>query len=175
MDSKTQNINKEQFFNMVSLLEHEHEEILISLAELEHLVWDITKIEIDYARYGEIKELTSKIFKRLVFNFRMEEDILFPDLLEVLPKQSSIAAMRVEHSEILELSNCIIEMLLTRELMDKNKEKVEAEIITLIDLIERAFHKKEHVMYHEAESMLSEKQLEELYTKMLKKYSTSPS
>ena len=166
----TEHTKHEEFFDMVSLLEHEHEEILIKLTELEKLVWDMGKSEVDYKTFGEIKEMIAAIHKRLFFNFTMEEDILFPDLNEVLPQQSSIPAMRVEHKEITELCGKITEMVESKDILDKNKDKVEAEVITLIDLVERAFHKKENVMYHEAESMLSEAQLEELYNKMLKKY-----
>ena len=173
MHTMTQNSKNEEFFDMVSLLEHEHEEILVMLSKLENLVWEFGSKDVDFTTYGEIKELFSKIYKRLIFNFRMEEDILFPDLHEVLPAQSSIPAMRTEHTEIHELCDLINELLKTKELMDNNKEKIEAEIITLVDLVERSFHKKENVMYHEAESKLSEDRLEELYKKMLEKINMS--
>lgn len=169
----TNQIKHEEFFDMVSLLEHEHEEILIKLTELEKLVWNLGTEEVDYKTYGDIKESVAAISRRLFFNFTMEEDILFPDLHEVLPEQSSVPAMKTEHREIMELIYQLQQMMDSKEMLDRNKEKVEAEVITLIDLVERAFHKKENVMYHEAESMLSEEQLEEIYSKMLEKYRRS--
>lgn len=170
MNTMTQHTKNEEFYDMVSLLEYEHEEILISLSELENLVLDLGKQEVDYKKYGDIKELLAKVFKRLGFNFMMEEDILFPELHEVLPQQSSVPAMKTEHTEILELCSMALDMMATKEHADVNKERIEAEIITLTDLVERSFHKKENVMYHEAESLFDERQLEELYNKMLLKY-----
>ena len=166
----TQHIKNEEFYDMVSLLEHEHEEILISLSELENLALDLSKQEVDYKKYGDIKELLEKIFKRISFNFCLEEDILFPELHEVLPKQSSVPAMKDEHNRIRELCDQAMNMMATKEHVYINKEKIDAEIITLTDLVERAFHKKENVMYHEVESLFDERQLEELYNKMLLKY-----
>lgn len=174
MNVMTQNNKNEEFYDMVSLLEFEHEEILISLSELENFVLDLSKQEVDYKKYGDIKELLMKIFKRLEFNFRMEEDILFPDLHEVLPKQSSVPAMKVEHIEIIEMCGQVLDMMATKEHADVNKERIEGQIITLTDLVERSFHKKENVMYHEAESLFSESQLDELYNKMLLKYYRTP-
>jgi hemerythrin-like domain-containing protein len=169
----TQNNKNEKFFDMVSLLEHEHEEILIDLSKLENLVWEFSSKDVDLKLYNEIKELVAGIYKRLLFNFRLEEDVLFPDLHEVLPAQSSIPAMRVEHTEIHELCDLISELLRTKDIMESNKEKIEAEIITLVDHVERSFHKKENVMYHEAEAKISESRLEELYKRMLEKVNLS--
>ncbi len=170
MTTMTQHTKNEEFFDMVSLLEFEHEEILISLSELENLVLDLGNQEVDYKKYGDIKELLTKVQRRLAFNFTLEEDVLFPDLHEVLPQQSSVPAMREEHTQILGLCGDALNMMATKEHADVNKERIEAEIITLTDHVERSFHKKENVMYHEAESLFTASQLEELYNKMLLKY-----
>jgi hemerythrin-like domain-containing protein len=163
----------ERFFNTISLLESEHEEILIKLTELQNLVQDICEIDVDYRKYAEIKDKVSDIYSRIHMNFKMEEDYLFPELNEVLPEQSSISAMHAEHTEIIELCNIIGGLLESKERLDNNKEKLEAEIVTLIDLVERMFHKKENIMYYEAEVMLNNEVLEEIYEKMLNDFNKS--
>ncbi len=159
-----------RFFDTISLLESEHEGILAKLTELQKLVLDLNEKEVAYEIYEEIKDKVKEIYSGIYMNFKMEENYLFPELIEVLPEQSSVSAMLSEHSEIIDRCSIINGLLESKEKTDFSKEKLEAEIITLNNYIERTFHKKENIMYYEAEVMLNNEVLEEIYEKMLKDF-----
>jgi len=162
-----------RFFDAISLLESEHEEILVKLAQLQKLVLDLNEREVSAENYEEIKDKVKDIYSEIYMNFKMEEDHLFPELNEILPEQSSISAMQAEHNEITGHCNIISGFLESKEKTDRNKDKLEAEIITLNNFIERTFHKKENIMYYEAEVMLNNEILEVIYEKMVKDFNKS--
>jgi hemerythrin-like domain-containing protein len=167
---------KSKHYDMISLLQSEQDGILDKLVELRSLVSLMDSGKEDEDLLKKIHDLNDYILKDLAKYFCMEEDFLFPELEKVLPNPSSAAVMRDEHAKILTLSNAIQEMLVLpgeQHVMEKklsiDKEMLQSEIISLIDILERHLHKKNRVLYYEAQSLLAPAVQEEIYSKLCKR------
>lgn len=167
-------MNKEEttnrnYFDAVSFLENKQDDILDNLVRLERISWEIESMVINEAVLKELKELNQSLYDGLVHYFTAEEDLLFPELEQVLPAPSSTTVMRKEHTVILGLSNSILEQLNDKFLEDK-KDKLLASIISLVDILQRHLHKKNDVLYYEVQSMIPRDILDNIYTNMLKRF-----
>jgi hemerythrin-like domain-containing protein len=59
-------------------------------------------------------------------------------------------------------------MLEKNDTAEKENDTLQAEIISLVDILQRHLHKKNHMLYHEVQTMISTEIQNEIYTKMLK-------
>ena len=138
---QTMETTNRNYFDTVSFLESKQEDILDNLLKLERISWEIESMVINDAVLRELTELNQALFHGLAMYFTTEEDILFPELEQVLPEPSSTSVMRAEHTAILDLSNSIL-VLLQHKNIEMVKDKLQSSIISLVDILQRHIHKK---------------------------------
>ena len=160
--------NPSKPYDLISLIESEQDTILEKLTGLEKCSWEIEEAGMTETVYNKVKTLHDFIFKDLTRYFTLEEMLLFPELEKVMPAHSSSATMKEEHARILGISEAIDELLQSRDKSGKEKEKIQAELISLVDILQRHIHKKNHVLYHEVQTMLSPDIQKSIYEKMIK-------
>jgi hemerythrin-like domain-containing protein len=166
------NQGKQKHYDLISLIELEQDTILEKLTELEKFAWRIEKSGLTPEIYGNIKSLNDYIFNDISRYFTLEEDLLLPELERVLPNHSSSAVMREEHAMILNVCSILNKMLEDKEGAEKEKDILQAEIISLVDVLQRHIHKKNHVLYHEVQSKIAPELQQEIYQKILHKINT---
>ncbi len=161
--------NKQKYYDLISLIESEQDTILEKLTGLEKYVWSIEKLGMTEDIYNSIKSLNDYIFNDVSRYFALEEDLLLPELEKVMPGHSSSAVMKQEHSMILNTCSILQKMLEKKDNAEKEKDTLQAEIISLVDILQRHLHKKNHMLYHEVQTMLPSEIQNGIYTKMLKR------
>ncbi len=161
--------NKKKYYDLISLIESEQDTILEKLTGLEKYAWSIEKLGMTEEVYNSIKSLNDYIFNDVSRYFTLEEDLLLPELEKVMPGHSSSAVMRQEHRMILNTCSLLQKMLEKKDIAEKEKDTLQAEIISLVDILQRHLHKKNHMLYHEVQPMLPSEIQNSIYTKMLKR------
>jgi hemerythrin-like domain-containing protein len=159
---------KSKPYDLISFIESEQDELLEKLTGLEKYSWEMEETGLTASVYGKIKSLHEFIFNDISRYFALEELLLFPELEKVMPHHSSSAAMKEEHARILDICSLLEGMLRSKDESEKVKEKLQAELISLVDILQRHIHKKNHVLYHEVQTMLSEEVQQDIYKKMQK-------
>ena len=167
--SDSNNRGKQKHYDLISLIELEQDTILEKLTKLEKYTWRIEKSGLTSEIYGNIKNLNDYIFNDLSRYFTLEEDLLLPELERVMPTHSSSAVMREEHTMILNICSMLNKMLEDKRSAEREKDILQAEIISLVDILQRHIHKKNHVLYHEVQSNISSELQQEIYQKMVSK------
>ena len=160
--------NQSKPYDLISLIESEQDTITEKLTGLEKYAWEIEETGVTDSVYEKVKSLHQYIFNDITRYFTLEELLLFPELEKVMPKHSSSAAMKEEHGRILSICGTIEEMLQSKDESRKINEMLQAEIISLVDVLQRHIHKKNHMLYHEVQTMLSPEIQQEIYSKMIK-------
>jgi hemerythrin-like domain-containing protein len=161
--------DKPKHYDLISLIELEQDTILEKLTELEKYAWRIEKSVLTTEIYGTIKNLNDYIFRDVSRYFTLEEDLLLPELERVMPNHSSSAVMREEHKMILNICSMLNKMLEDKDGAEREKDTLQAEIISLVDVLQRHIHKKNHVLYHEVQSKIPPELQQEIYVKMVRK------
>jgi len=161
--------SKPAHYDLISLIELEQDTIFEKLTELEKYAWRIEKSGVTGEIYEIIKSLNEYIFNDVSRYFTLEEDLLLPELERVMPNHSSSAVMKEEHAMILNICSLLNKMLENKEGAEREKDTLQAEIISLVDVLQRHIHKKNHVLYHEVQTMLPAEIQNEIYLKMVQK------
>jgi hemerythrin-like domain-containing protein len=156
-------------YDLISLIEIEQDTILEKLTELEKNAWRLEKSELTDEIYKNVKNLNDYIFGDISKYFTLEEDLLLPQLEKVMPNHSSSAVMKEEHRMILNICSMLNGMLENKAGAEKEKDTLQAEIISLVDILQRHLHKKNTVLYHEVQSKLPAEIQHEIYQKMIHK------
>jgi hemerythrin-like domain-containing protein len=163
------NNEKPKYYDLISLIESEQDLIFDRLTELEKYAWRIERFGLTDEVYEKVKELNEFIFNNVSAYFTLEEDLLLPELEKVMPEHSSSAVMREEHGRILKICSSVNEMLGEKSEAEKSKDVLQAELISLVDVLQRHIRKKNQVLYHEVQTMVPADIQQEVYLKMLKK------
>ncbi len=163
------NQDKPKHYDLISLIELEQDTILEKLTELEKYAWRIEKSGLTAEIYGTIKNLNDYIFSDVSRYFTLEEDLLLPELERFMPNHSSSAVMKEEHTMILNICSMLNKMLEDKDGAEREKDTLQAEIISLVDVLQRHIHKKNHVLYHEVQSKIPPELQQEIYIKMVRK------
>jgi hemerythrin-like domain-containing protein len=163
------NNEKPKYYDLISLIETEQDIIFEKLTDLEKYAWRIERAGLTDDVYAKVKELNKYIFDDVTEYFTLEEDLLLPELEKVMPGHSSSAVMREEHGRILKICSSVNEMLEEKSEAEKLNDVLQAEIISLVDVLQRHIRKKNQVLYHEVQSMVPADTQQEIYLKMLKK------
>jgi hemerythrin-like domain-containing protein len=156
-------------YDLISLIESEQDTILEKLTELEKYAWRIEQSGVSEPIFEKVKRLHEYILTDVSRYFTLEEDLLFPELEKVMPRHSSSAALKEEHGRIFKICNIIAEMLEKKSEPEKIKENLQAELISLVDVLQRHIHKKNHMLYHEVQTMIPAEVQQNIYSRMLKK------
>ncbi len=154
-------------YDLISLIENEQDTIMEKITGIEKYAWKIEESGLTDSVFENVKSLHEYVFNDITRYFTLEEVLLFPELEKVMPRHSSSAAMKEEHARILNICTTIDEMLRNKNESEKKKEILQAEIISLVDILQRHIHKKNHVLYHEVQTMLTPEIQQEIYVKMV--------
>jgi len=160
---------KPKYYDLISLIESEQDVIFDKLTELEKYGWIIERSGLTDEVYSKVKELNEYIFNDVREYFMLEEDLLLPELDKVMPGHSSSAVMRDEHGRILKICSSVTDMLGEKSSAEKTLDVLQAEIISLVDVLQRHIRKKNQVLYHEVQTMVPADIQQDIYLKMLKK------
>jgi hypothetical protein len=160
--------NNTEIEDPILFLDEEYNKIIEKVNLIDGIYWEIEKEGINETMAGKATELIGHIFAGLKKLYRIEEEILYPALEAVLPGQSSASVMKSEHRHIISLFRTLIKTLANKDEVKNNKDILQAEMITLGDLIHRNIHKKEKIIFHEARTLLPDNALDELHEKMKK-------
>ena len=161
--------SKPAHYDLISLIGLEQDTIFEKLTELEKYAWRLEKSGVTVEIYETIKSLNDYIFNDLSRYFTLEEYFLLPELEKVMPNHSSSAVMKEEHTTILNICSMLNKILESKEGAEKEKDTLQAQLISLVDVLQRHIHKKNHVLYHEVQSKLSDELQKEIYLKMVQK------
>jgi len=160
---------KPKYYDLISLIESGQDVIFDKLTELEKYGWIIERSGLTDEVYSKVKELNEYIFNDVREYFMLEEDLLLPELDKVMPGHSSSAVMRDEHGRILKICSSVTDMLGEKSSAEKTLDVLQAEIISLVDVLQRHIRKKNQVLYHEVQTMVPADIQQDIYLKMLKK------
>ncbi len=161
--------SKPKHYDLISLIENEQDIIFEKLTELEKFAWRMEKSGLTNEIYDSVKNLNEFILNSVSSYFTLEEDLLFPELEKVMPEHSSSAVMKEEHSMILNICSMLTKMLENKDYAEKEIDTLQAEIISLVDVLQRHIRKKNRVLYHEVQSKLTPELQQEIYKKILRK------
>ena len=139
--------------------------------EMERICLDSEKEGLTAENLKKLSGLNSGIQEIFTRYYTLQEDILFPELEKVLPSPTSTTSMRNEHREISEIIERINSLPGEKEPV-KDGSIIFSAVYSFSDKLQRHFHKKNNVMYHEVSSFLSEGSQGEIYGKILRKQQT---
>jgi len=98
--------------------------------------------------------LVALLEQQFATHMRVEDDALFPALIEVLPEAGgSIAPLRDEHDELRSMLGGLAR-LLAQPIGPERDEQVAVQVIDLVDLLRIHVRKEEAVVFRVAERVL---------------------
>ncbi len=127
---------------------------------IDDLYWEIEKEGVNHYVIISATELIESLKLELTGLFTREDEIIYPELELVLPGQSSVKAIRNENKSILSLFGSIIALLNKKDDLKKDKDLLQAEMISAADLIQRNVHKKENIIFRELMALLPGEKLD---------------
>jgi iron-sulfur cluster repair protein YtfE (RIC family) len=145
--------------------------MLEKMGEMERICLDSEKDGLSSENIIKLSGLNDIIHESFIRYYTLQEDILFPELEKVLPSPTSTTSMRNEHREIAEIIYKI-SSLIGEDSSTKDRSGIFSSVYSCSDILQRHFHKKNNVMYHEVSSFLSEDAQGEIYSKILLKQHT---
>jgi hypothetical protein len=155
------------YFDAVSMLESENFRIMDFMDELKNMVLSINKtVHLDSDINKKIRELAFTIESEVIKYNTIEEEVLFPELDWVLPFPSSTDAIRDEHKKINILLKNIHTLLDNDPVITDHIEELQSLVISLYNVIERDVHKKNEILFYEAQTKLSKETLDDIYLKL---------
>lgn len=155
------------YFDAVSMLESENFRIMDFMDELKNLVLSVNKtVHLDALVNNKIRELAFTIESEVIKYNTIEEEVLFPELDWVLPFPSSTDAIRDEHKKINILLKKIHALLDNDPVVSDHIGELQSLIINLYNVIERDVHKKNEILFYEAQTKLSKETLDDIYLKL---------
>ena len=158
---KAVNQNFTDFEDLIVYLDCTYNDMLENTNKLDNLFWDIEKEGFSAKLLSQLRELVNMFDAELVKLFEIEKYI-YDEMDEVMPDQSSVAALKHENECILKLMNTIKTLLSDKEGLKKQKDILQAELISLADIIQRNIHKKGGIMFHEARTFVPEDRLDKI-------------
>ena len=133
---------------------------------LDELYWDIEKEGINTHVIRSINESVNRFYDELSKLFKMEEDFLYKELIQILPERSLAEALMNENANILLLFDALKNIFSENDEIRKEKDLLQAEMIALADLLQRDAEKKIKMLIHEINSVLPKQKLDEMREKI---------
>ncbi|HWA06174.1 MAG TPA: hemerythrin domain-containing protein [Ignavibacteria bacterium] len=146
--------------------EEEYNRMAEMSGALDELYWDIEKEGINTHVVRSINETVNRFYDELSRLFKMEEDILFKELREILPERALADALMNENSNILLLFEALKNIFSENDEIRKEKDLLQAEMIALADLLQRDAAKKKNVLIKEINTVLPRQKLDEMREKI---------
>jgi hypothetical protein len=149
-----------------SFFEEELRRMYQMSAALDELYWDIEKEGINTHVIRSINETVLDYYDQLNLIFKSEEEILFPEIDRLMPSQNIVSTLRNENGHIISVLESIKDMFNGKEEIRKEKDMLQAEMISLADLLKRNSHKKYAILLNELNKMLPQDKINEMRLKM---------
>lgn len=159
-------LNGKKSESPTSFFEEEYSRMTEMSGALDELYWDIEKEGINTHVIRSINETVNKFYDELSKLFKMEEDILYKELIQILPERSLAEALKNENANILLLFDALKNIFSENDEIRKEKDLLQAEMIALADLLQRDAAKKKNMLIHEINSVLPKQKLEEMREKI---------
>jgi len=156
-------------YDAVSLLAGEYEMILEKLFELEKLISNYDNKALEQEINIKFSGQLNFVYEHAVRYFRMEEEIIFPRLENVLPPHASPGAMKSEHNSIVKMLFVLREQLKEADVFTTQFPVLQAEIIKITADFQRLYHKKYDVMYRELYTFFDDNTLDKIYSELKEK------
>jgi Na+-translocating ferredoxin:NAD+ oxidoreductase RnfG subunit len=135
---------------------------------LDAIFWNIEKHGITLQIISSVNDVINSLYNDLNKVYAAEE-ILYKELKNVLPDQSSINAFKSENQSIINLLDSL-KLILSDIDIKKQKDMIQAEMVVIADIVRRDVHKKTDIFLHEARTLLPEENLDELARKLNKHF-----
>ncbi len=129
---------------------------------IDDMYWDIEKEGINGYIVKGIEDLVVSLQEDLASAFKIEEDHIYCALKNVMPDSSSVEAFKNENSNILMMFDAMRALLKDKEVVRKEKEILQAEMIAAADLVKRDIKKKENIFIHKLNSFLPDVKLKSI-------------
>lgn len=144
-----------------------YKNVIDKTSMIDDLYWEIEKEGVNHYVILSASELFESLRQELERLFKKEDEVIYPELELVLPGLSSVSAIKNENRNILSLFGSITELLNRKEELKKDKDLLQAEMISAADLIQGNVHKKENIIFRELMALLPGEKLDSI----LKKFS----
>jgi len=159
-------LNGKKSESPTSFFEEEYNKMTEMSGALDELYWDIEKEGINSHLIRSINEAVNRFYDELYRLFRMEEDFLYKELLQIIPERSLAEALKNENANIMLLFEALKNIFSENDEIRKEKDLLQAEMIALADLLQRDAAKKKNVLMHEINSVIPKQKLEEIGDKI---------
>ncbi|MBL8017503.1 MAG: hypothetical protein JNK43_09550 [Ignavibacteria bacterium] len=133
---------------------------------LDELYWDIEKEGINTHVIRSINESVNEYYEQLSWIFRNEEEILFPEIEKLIPSPEIVKLLRDENAHIIAVLESIKSMFNGSDEIRKEKDMLQAEMISLADLLKRNSHKKYELLLTEVNNKLPQEKINEMTIKL---------
>lgn len=159
-------LNGKKSESPTSFFEEEYSKMTDMSQALDELYWDIEKEGINTHVIRSINESVNRFYDELSKLFKMEEDFLYKELIQILPERSLAEALMNENANILLLFDALKNIFSENDEIRKEKDLLQAEMIALADLLQRDADKKIKMLIHEINSVLPKQKLDEMREKI---------
>ena len=159
-------LNGKKSESPTSFFEEEYSKMTDMSQALDELYWDIEKEGINTHVIRSINESVNRFYDELSKLFKMEEDFLYKELIQILPERSLAEALMNENANILLLFDALKNIFSENDEIRKEKDLLQAEMIALADLLQRDAEKKIKMLIHEINSVLPKQKLDEMREKI---------
>ena len=159
-------LNGKKSESPTSFFEEEYSKMTDMSQALDELYWDIEKEGINTHVIRSINESVNRFYDELSKLFKMEEDFLYKELIQILPERSLAEALMNENANILLLFDALKNIFSVNDEIRKEKDLLQAEMIALADLLQRDAEKKIKMLIHEINSVLPKQKLDEMREKI---------
>lgn len=160
------NPNIIEFEDILSYFEDSYYYILEDTNKIDDLYWEIEKEDINGRLALSLEEVIKMLSKKLNAIYSAEA-YLFKELKLIMPEQSLSSALESENESILKLLNSLNSVINKKENLKKQKDIIQAEMIALVDIVQRNIHKKINIFLHEIRTLLPEERQEEVSSKLM--------
>lgn len=157
------------FEDLSAFFDHKYFDMLENANKLDEVFWDIEKEGMGTKLVLSLEELINLMYSELKKIFGAEEYI-YREMKNLLPDQSSVAALKSENSSIMELLDIIKSIISNKEELKKQKDTLQAELVSVAQLLERNVHKKENILFHEARTLIPKNRLPLIVKELSSRY-----
>lgn len=133
---------------------------------LDELYWDIEKEGINTHVIRSINDTVNEYFEQLSWIFRNEEEYLFPEIEKLIPTPEIVKVLKEENAHIIAVLESIRSMFNGNDVIRKEKDMLQAEMISLADLLKRNSHKKYQFLLTEVNNKLPQEKINEMTIKL---------
>lgn len=149
-----------------TLLGSKYDSIIEKTYRIDDMYWDIEKEGMNCYLIKNIGELVTGLNNELTELFAAEEEIIFSEIDHAANGQSIVESIRNDNGNILTMFKALESTLGCKDDIRKDKELLQAEMISAADLIQKNIYKKENIFLNELRGILPEEKLNAMVQKI---------